>query len=113
MSDELHHSDPLLNSAEVRARELYNALGACCQNYNSDTVIAATMGILVNTLRSTYGKKDQVENRFDELWRLVKGRLLRYYDPVTNRRRSDIQFTQVIGAPFVKADDNLFRGPKG
>ena len=101
----LHHSDPLLNGVPDYGRELFAKLSQMASGHSADSVLSAAINLMANTLRETYGHRDQCEARIDELARRWKEIVFQFYDPVTNRRRSTIPFTQRVGMPLIEDKD--------
>lgn len=87
--------DPL-NQGDNADRALFEALSKCANGFSGDAVLSASLNLLANVLRQTYGRRIEVETRIDEIMARLKQIVLDHYDPVTGRRRSTLPFPQVI-----------------
>lgn len=105
--DQFHHSDPLPKNLPDYGRELFDRFGKAADGFASDAIISAAINLLVQVMRENYGKRDEVERRIDELAAKWKELTFRFYDPVTNRRRSNIPFTQRVTPPTLIIKDLL------
>lgn len=110
MSD-LHHSDPLLVGAPDHGRVLFAKFEQAADGHSTDQIIFAAINVLVKALRETYGKRTEVENRIDDLFGRLKTSIFRFYDPVTNQRRSTIPFTQRVSLPLIIDKEKLHNVP--
>lgn len=107
MTNDVHYTDPLLKGVPDYGRELFKKFGNVANGFPADAVISASINVLADMLRQTYGKRDQVEQRIDQLMAILKNQTLAYYDPVTNRRRTTIPFTQRVSAALVVDEDKM------
>jgi hypothetical protein len=106
--DQFHHSDPLPKAIPDYGRVLHKRfLEQMREGFSSADQINAAASIIVGALRETYGNRDAVLARVDVICGDIKKSVDRFYDPVTNRRRSTIPFTQRLEMPLVKADDKM------
>jgi hypothetical protein len=106
--DQFHHSDPLPQGIPDYGRVLHKRfLEQMREGFSSADQINAAASIIVGALRETYGLRDAVLSRVDVICADIKKSVDRFYDPVTNRRRSTIPFTQRLEMPLVKADDKF------
>jgi hypothetical protein len=106
--DQFHHSDPLPKSVPDYGRVLHKRfLEQMREGFSSADQINAAASIIVGALRETYGLRDAMLARVDVICADIKTSADRFYDPVTNRRRSTIPFTQRLEVPHVKADDKM------
>jgi hypothetical protein len=103
--DQFHHSDPLPKKLEFSGLELLKRFGREATGFPAKAICDASINLLANVLRQTYGKRSEAFARIDSLVADLKNHVDQFYDPVTDRRRSTIPFTQVVSMPHVKMDD--------
>lgn len=105
---ELHHSDPLIKMPMPDyGRELFKRFENSSEGFSPDAIIFAAINMIIIALRMSYGKRDQVIARIDDLAGRTKDGVLRHYDPVTGVRRSTVPFTQRIAAPLIVDKDAM------
>jgi len=112
--DRFHHSDPLPKGMPDYGRELYSRFLNQCEGMPADAMLSASVNMIAHTIRECYGRRDQAEQRIRELFGKCEQIAMQFYDPVTNKRRSTIPFTQRLEMPLMKADDKMLnvREPK-
>jgi hypothetical protein len=106
--DQFHHSDPLPKGIPDYGRILHKRfLEQMREGFSSADQINAAASVIVGALRETYGLRDAVLARVDVICADIKKSIDRFYDPVSNRRRSTVPFTQRLEMPLIKADDKM------
>lgn len=94
-------------------RVLYQQIGKLSEGMPIDALHSAIINILANSIRMTNGKRTQAHERVEFVKVKLLERIEPFYDPVTNRRRSTVPFTQMIGMPHVSDRDGFNRGGNG
>jgi len=90
-------------------RELFNRYSQVSNGFPADAMVSAAINILCMVIRENYGLRSGALAHIDELVAKWKDMTMRFYDPVTNRRRSTIPFTQRVNMPVLKVDEDFFR----
>jgi hypothetical protein len=103
--------DPLLQTGPDQQRALFDAYVGVSRGFSTESVIGASMNLLVNALRQAHGNRRHADERMSEVAQRLRSILMEHYDPVTGRRRSVFPFTQVIEMP--RYDDNLRKNKVG
>jgi hypothetical protein len=108
MTDQFnHHSDPLPKGMPDYGRELYKRFLAASDGMPADAMISASVNMLAHTIRECYGLRSQAEERIDVLFAKCKEITFQFYDPVTNKRRSTVPFTQRVQPPTLVVASRL------
>jgi hypothetical protein len=94
-------------------RILYNQIGKLSEGMPIDALHSAIINILANSIRMTNGKRTEAHERVEFVRAKLLERIEPFYDPVTNRRRSTIPFTQLVGMPHHADAEKFNRGGNG
>jgi hypothetical protein len=91
----MNSNDPL-NKIEDAAQILFKKMAEQCHGFQTDTVVSASLNMLINAVRQAHSKRMSAINRIDELAAQMKRVLDQHYDPVTGGRRNIFPFHQEI-----------------
>ena len=92
-------------------RELFEQITKLVVGKPLHVVWGVGINLIVNAIRQSTGKRQDAEERFNELFGQGKSILLdQHYDPVSGHRRGVFPFTQVIRAPFHDEGNVIFHG---
>jgi len=102
--------DPLLETIEKGdAREIFARLMQRCEGMPPLEQYTIALNLIVNTIRMTTPYRAEAERVIDDIFRRGKSVLLdQHYDAVTGRRRTTFAHSQMVQAPFVPSETQVF-----
>lgn len=92
-------NDPL-NGRIKTSRDLYAKMVQVAANHPMDTVIEASVNLLVNGMRQTYATKREAEQRSADVCNQIQQILSEHYDSITGRRRNIFPHDQRVVMPL-------------
>lgn len=93
--------DPLSNGPK-----LFVEMMTLCEGKDREVVLNACINVIANYVRRYIGLRSEAERVMNNLYGANMEMLMTHYDPVTNKRRSVIPFTQTVEMGFVRKAGN-------
>jgi hypothetical protein len=103
--------DPLLQAVENAAnlKELWEALNKSMEGkIPIDQVYTLAVNLIVHGIRMTTPSRAGAEFVVDDLFRRAKTLALAHYDSVTGKRKVLFPYTQMVQAPFVPSESQIY-----
>jgi hypothetical protein len=95
--------DPL---APDEGRELFMKMMQLCEGRDREAVLNSSINVIANYIRRYVGLRTEAERMMNDLYGANMQMLMEHYDPVTNKRRSVVPFTQTISMETVRKGGN-------